>query len=107
MWFTPVKLCCEGDSRYYSGWTRDVSAGGAMLGVAHASALTAGQKVRLGLVWGQHQVLLAYDDLFPGTIIRSINVEGHHDIAVQFHERQVVRGQLDRPPHGGPRNSDP
>lgn len=96
VWSMPVKLCWEGGSRYYSGWTHDVSAGGVRLGVGQFPALTAGQKVRLGLAWGERQALLAHEELVPATIIRTIKGEGHQDIAVQFHERQVKRRQLDR-----------
>jgi len=80
----PVKLRCMTTGRYFTGMTRDISAGGALVEVDHPSRLLPGQSVRVGIAWRPAQAVLSATAMTPATVVRSLGMGEYAHVALQF-----------------------
>ncbi|MEX0654889.1 MAG: PilZ domain-containing protein [Phycisphaeraceae bacterium] len=85
----PVKLRSDRTgSRYLAGWSRDVSAGGALIELAAGMTFQAGDRVQVGLAVSPRQALLRSSQMVEATVVRSLRHEPRQYLAVRFAERQ-------------------
>ncbi len=83
-----VKLRCELTGRYLTGQTVDLSAGGAMIEVAHPSLLVPGQRVRFASE--PAQPVIRSDDMLEATVVRCLGIGRRQRVAVQFDQTQLA-----------------
>jgi hypothetical protein len=83
----PVRVECPQTGRRFSGRTRDVSAGGALLEVDHPCLLVPGQPLRLGIAWTARQTVLRREDLLEAVVVRSLGNGPKQTVAISFSQR--------------------
>ena len=81
----PVKIRCDATGRYFTGRTRDISAGGTLIEVDHPHRLVAGQQVRVGIAWRPAQAVLSANAMTPATVVRSLRLGDLSHVALRFH----------------------
>ena len=87
----PVKFQCDqAGTRYLTGHTVNISAGGAMLTVEHPQHIQLGQEVKLSIASIAHQPLLEADDALTGTVIRCLGCGDTQHLAIRFHKPQRI-----------------
>lgn len=80
----PAKIWCVDTGRFLAGSTQDLSAQGLLVQVDHASLLIPGQRVRVGIAWSSHDMLLSRSQMLPGVVVRSLGHGGTQTVAVCF-----------------------
>ncbi len=86
----PVKIRCLRSGRYLSGKTRNLSAGGALIEISDPHRFVPGQRIKLGVAWNARQTVLDSHALIDSVVIRDFALEGLHQIALRFENRQEL-----------------
>lgn len=87
----PVKLRSDRTGlRHLAGWSRDVSAGGAMIELATSAALQAGDRVAVGLAVSPRQALIRSSQMVEAVVVRNLRHDGRQHLALRFSERQQL-----------------
>lgn len=85
-----VKLAGEaGQMGYWGGWTRNVSAGGALMRVEGRTKLKPGQRVRMGFAGSSGPGVIAADRMVEATVVRRLDHENAQEIAVRFESAKI------------------
>jgi hypothetical protein len=80
----PVKLQCLTTGRYLTGRTRNVSGGGLLIEVDHASLLVAGQRLKVAVAWDRRQMVVERERMPQATVVRCLGHVRVQHVAVQF-----------------------
>jgi hypothetical protein len=86
----PCKVFRRGTQRYLAARTNDVSAGGASLEVESSRAVSAGERLDVGVAWSRSPILLE-DALVEARVVRvGAFSEGRQFVAVAFDVPDVL-----------------
>lgn len=86
----PVKIWCRDTGRYLAGQTHNVSAGGALVELAHPGLLTSGQEVQVAIAWSNRSMVQRSQDMTSATVVRSLAGHGAQHLALRFAQRQEL-----------------
>ena len=86
----PVKVQCLHTGRYLAGHTRNLSAGGALVGIEQPSLMIPGQRVKIGVAHTKQDVVLSHEGMAEATVVRSMGHRGRQTVAVMFDQRQEL-----------------
>ncbi|RMH24901.1 MAG: PilZ domain-containing protein [Planctomycetota bacterium] len=97
----PCKVQRAGEVRAGAGETTNISAGGALIRVAGADRLRAGERVRVAVAWDAQGVVTT-GSLLPARVVRVVPIDFHHQaVAVQYDrplaESAPTAASADRP----------
>lgn len=86
----PVKIQCQLTGRYLTGYTQNLSPGGAMMQIDHPSLLVPGQRVKIGIAHSRQDALLRGEQMHPATVVRSVGLGGMQTVALRFDQKQAL-----------------
>ncbi len=79
-----AKLRCVQTGRFLPGRTMNISSSGTLLEVDRPSLLIPGQRLAVGIAWGESQGLLQSNQMQQATVTRSIGQGMSQQVAVRF-----------------------
>jgi len=80
----PVKLRLPGGGRYWSGRSRNLSAGGALIDVDHPARLQVGEVVQVAIPHHDREAVISSDRLFEARVVRNLGHGGVQQLALCF-----------------------
>lgn len=91
----PCKVYSPTLDRYFLGATRDLSADGMLIHVAHLVDVRPGDLLHVGVATKRREQFLRADDMIEATVIRSTKtVDDHTTFAVKFDQQNAVTVEI-------------